>query len=112
MFMQNENAEIAKRIRGIRLEKNITQSELDKLAGLPQNATSKIESCKRELSATDLQRISKVLGVSTDTILKNDEKKFQHQSDPKESTSRCLADVGDVPNFRTRRCNSYLECRK
>lgn len=55
---------IASVIKNIRLSKKIFQADLDKMAGLPKSTIAKIETGRRDVSAIELLKISKALGVS------------------------------------------------
>lgn len=72
-FMQDENKEIAVRIRAIRIAKKLKQSELDEMAGLPSTTICKIEKGNREVTANHLIQIAKALRVTVDSLLNNEE---------------------------------------
>lgn len=67
--MQNEPADIAERIRTVRIARGLKQAEIDNLAGLPISSTSKIERNMREATASELVRIAQALGMTLDTLL-------------------------------------------
>lgn len=56
-------------LKSLRLEQNITQTELAKRANLAPSCIAMIETNKREPSANTLIEISKALNVSTDYLL-------------------------------------------
>ena len=71
--MQDENKEIIKRIRALRISKKLKQKELNALANLPDNTICKIENGVRELTAAHLLSIAKALRVTTDSLLNTDD---------------------------------------
>ena len=72
--MQKKNPSyIAERIRSLRLAKDLKQAELDEAAGLPRSSVSKIETNKREATASELTRIARTLGVTLDMLVSSDD---------------------------------------
>jgi transcriptional regulator with XRE-family HTH domain len=67
--MQSDQAHIANRIRLLRIAKDIKQSELDEKAQLPRSSVSKIETLKREATASEFVRIAQALGVTLDVLV-------------------------------------------
>lgn len=59
------------RIKSLRIEKNLTQSQLAKLCGVHQTAVSQWEKDRTQPDADSLKILSEVLDVSIDTILSN-----------------------------------------
>lgn len=67
--MQNDPSFISERIRSLRIAKSIKQAELDEKAELPRSSISKIETLKREATASELVRIAQALGVTLDMLV-------------------------------------------
>lgn len=67
--MQSNPAYIASRIRSLRIAKEMKQAELDERAELPRSSISKIETSKREATASELVRIAQALGVTLDILV-------------------------------------------
>lgn len=67
--MQNSPSYIASRIRSLRIAKTMKQAELDERAGLPRSSISKIETLKREATASEIVRIAQSLGVTLDVLV-------------------------------------------
>jgi len=62
--MQSEvNKNIARKLKGFRIAKSISQAEMDARAALPRSATCKIETEAREATAAELIRMARVVGV-------------------------------------------------
>jgi transcriptional regulator with XRE-family HTH domain len=59
---------ISQQIKDLRLGRGLKQSDLDHIAGMPKNSTSKVERGERELSAEELVRIAGGLGLSLDSF--------------------------------------------
>jgi transcriptional regulator with XRE-family HTH domain len=69
---------IGKRIRLLRLERGITQGDIEKAAGISRSHLSKIESGKVENPGLlTLERIAKVLKVSISYLLHFDERSLK-----------------------------------
>ena len=49
---------VGKRIREYRIKKDVSQGELGKYLNLPKQAISRIEKCKRKVTAQELDKIS------------------------------------------------------
>lgn len=62
--MKNMQVDIPSKIRELRVSKNLTQNELDKLANLPATSSAKIEQGRRQVIVEELLMISNALGVS------------------------------------------------
>ncbi|HOL22926.1 MAG TPA: DUF4065 domain-containing protein [bacterium] len=60
---------IGKRIKELREKFNITQEKLAKMIGLSRPSVSQIESGKREITSTELIKISEIFEVSIDDLL-------------------------------------------
>jgi len=60
---------IGKRIKELREKFNITQEKLAKRIGIPRPAVSQIESGKREITSTELKKISEIFEISIDELL-------------------------------------------
>ncbi|GIW53038.1 MAG: hypothetical protein KatS3mg081_2393 [Gemmatimonadales bacterium] len=61
--------EIGERIRRARARLKLTQAEVAARLGIPRSAVSLIESGKRDVTALELYRLSKLLGVSMEGLL-------------------------------------------
>lgn len=59
----------AKRLKKIREDKKLNQSELGEISNLAPSAISQFESNLREPSATSLIKLSKALNISADYLL-------------------------------------------
>jgi DNA-binding XRE family transcriptional regulator len=59
---------VGKKIRELREERERTQVELAKLAGIPQSHLSRLENAEHSATHFTLQKIAKALGVSVSTI--------------------------------------------
>lgn len=70
--MVGETNLIADRIRSLRMAKSLKQADLDVAAKLPRSSISKIENGKREATASEIVRISQVLGVTLDMLVRED----------------------------------------
>jgi transcriptional regulator with XRE-family HTH domain len=66
--MQTNRNDISENIRVTRKAKRLTQAELDTAAGLPTSSISKVESKRRELTATEFVRVSDVLAITLDSL--------------------------------------------
>lgn len=64
--------EIGLKIKKLRLEKKIFQTELDNLCRLPKSTIAKIESGRRTVSALELSQIAESLGVSLGCFFRSD----------------------------------------
>lgn len=62
-------AEIGRRVRALRLERNMTQARLGKVLGTTQTAVSEVERGNRGLTVQQLVKLSRALGASPDEIL-------------------------------------------
>lgn len=80
--MQGSPTHIANRIRSLRVAKEMKQSDLDKRADLPITSISKIETSKREATASEIVRIAQALGVTLD-VLVTGEDAFVYQEEIK-----------------------------
>ncbi|QDK42384.1 hypothetical protein DOM21_13205 [Bacteriovorax stolpii] len=69
--MNIEHIQIGERIRKARLAKKIKQSDLDADAELPRSSISKIELGNREITTSELIRISRALGTPVDSLTGN-----------------------------------------
>jgi len=65
LLMQNDqiNKAIIQKLKAHRISRSISQSEMDERAVLPKATTCKIETERRELSASELVRMSRVLSL-------------------------------------------------
>ena len=68
--MQSDPKFIADRIRTLRIARNLKQAELDERTELPRTSISKIETGKREATASELVRIAHALGITLDMLIK------------------------------------------
>lgn len=68
--MQSDPKFIADRIRSLRIAKSMKQAELDEKTELPRSSISKIETGKREATASELVRIAHALGITLDMLMK------------------------------------------
>ena len=66
MRKTNLQSYISKRIRLLRLQKNITQQQLEELADLPLKYTYKLENLEPNIKIKTLEKIMKALDVDTD----------------------------------------------
>lgn len=64
------NEQIGKKIRNLRKEKGLTQTEIADKFNLSQNAITNIETGKRELKIDELLDFASFFGVSTDYLIK------------------------------------------
>lgn len=64
---------IGNRIKNLRLEKNMTQSELSRLVNVPQNTLSDIEHDYYEPKVSALSRFANALGITVDDLLDSKE---------------------------------------
>ena len=69
--MDNYLQEVGARIKEARLRKHLSQAQLAELLGLTPPYISNIETGKQNMSITALAKISDVLEVSADWILRN-----------------------------------------
>ena len=69
--MDNYLQEVGARIKEARLRKHLSQAQLAELLGLTPPYISNLETGKQNMSITALARISDVLEVSADWILRN-----------------------------------------
>ena len=69
--MDNYLQEVGARIKEARLHKHLSQAQLAELLGLTPPYISNLETGKQNMSITALARISDVLEVSADWILRN-----------------------------------------
>lgn len=60
---------VANRVRGARLDRNLTQEELAHLAGIDRSTIQRIESANWEVKLSSLSRIAHALGVSIVALL-------------------------------------------
>ncbi len=60
---------VGKRIRDLRLERQLSQEKLAELAGFDRTYISLVERGKRNLSLINLFRFSKALGVSVSDLV-------------------------------------------
>lgn len=60
----------ADNLKKCRLEAGISQEKLAELSGLHRTYISDVERCRRNISLTNLEKISKALHVSADKLLK------------------------------------------
>ncbi|OGK56318.1 hypothetical protein A3J15_02605 [Candidatus Roizmanbacteria bacterium RIFCSPLOWO2_02_FULL_38_10] len=63
------NSEIVAKIKAARLDKNLTQEELAKKAGINANFYAKVERGKAKPSGVTLTKIIKALGLKSTDIL-------------------------------------------
>lgn len=70
--METNRLDISEIIKSSRKAKRLTQAELDTAAGLPTSSISKVESKKRELTATEFVRVSEVLCIPLDSLAGRD----------------------------------------
>lgn len=61
--------EIGKRIKELRLEQNMTQTDLAKVVGVATNTVTQYEKGTSKVSIDVLVNLADVLGVSTDYLL-------------------------------------------
>lgn len=62
--MQDEiNRTLTQKLKALRISRSISQSEMDERAGLPRAATCKIETARREPTASELVRMARVVGA-------------------------------------------------
>lgn len=54
---------VTQKLKALRIAKSISQSEMDERAKLPRAATCKIETDRREPTASELVRMARVVGV-------------------------------------------------
>lgn len=66
---------LGEKIRKLREENGLTQEELARKLGIPRPSVSQIESGRREVTATELQKLSRILEISTDELLSEDDRK-------------------------------------
>lgn len=60
-----------KNIKELREAKNFTQKDVAKKLGVSRQAIAMWEAAKRELRASTIKKLSKILGVTTDEIIKS-----------------------------------------
>jgi len=65
------SANLAKKIKSFRREKELTQLKLAEKAGIAQSFLSNIENNLQSPSLKNLEKISKALGVSLNDLLDN-----------------------------------------
>ena len=62
--MQDEiNKQLTQKLKALRIARSISQAEMDLRAKLPRAATCKIETDRREPTASELVRMARVIGV-------------------------------------------------
>jgi len=61
--------DLGSRIREIRLQKDLTQTALGELLGVQQSAIRKYEYNEVDIPKSKLEKLSEILGVSTDYLL-------------------------------------------
>ena len=62
------------RIRNLRLEFELSQEKLAEMIGIPRPSLSKIEAGQREVSSSELAKLSEVFSVSADELLRPERK--------------------------------------
>jgi transcriptional regulator with XRE-family HTH domain len=60
---------VASRVRGWRLDRNLTQEELAHLAGIDRSTLQRLESANWEVKLSTVSRIAHALGVSMTVLL-------------------------------------------
>jgi len=68
--VNSEAKKLGDNIKRIRLEKDISQTEIARLLDVSRGFISSIESGKRNPTLSTITRIAKAIGVSTDELLK------------------------------------------
>jgi transcriptional regulator with XRE-family HTH domain len=68
--MKTEAKKLGNNLKKIRVKKNITQSESAKKLGVDRSFVSNIENAKTNPTLSTITNLAKVLGVSTNELLK------------------------------------------
>lgn len=68
--MQKEVLKFGKKLREIRLNKNLSQGDVAKVLGVHRSYISGLERGIRNPSLVTVQKIAKALGVSADKLIK------------------------------------------
>jgi transcriptional regulator with XRE-family HTH domain len=62
-------AQFAKRVRELRLSKNISQERLGEIAGLHRTYIGMIERAEKNVTLVNLEKIAKALGVKPSSLI-------------------------------------------
>lgn len=68
--MGDISTKFGKRVKKIRLEKNLSQGDLAKIVDVHPTDISGIERGKRNMSLKNIERLAKALGVSVEELMK------------------------------------------
>jgi transcriptional regulator with XRE-family HTH domain len=67
--------ELAKRIRNLREDLELSQEQLAERLGVPRPSISQIESAQRDISSIELAKLAEIFGVSPDVLLSRKSKR-------------------------------------
>ena len=68
--MENISTRFGKRVKKIRVEKELSQGDLAKIVNVHPTDISGIERGKRNMSLKNIERLAKALGVSIEELMK------------------------------------------
>ena len=68
--MKDETQKLAKNLKKIRAEKNISQGDIVKTTGIDKAMISNIENGKTNPTLSTISKLAKAVGVSVDELLK------------------------------------------
>ncbi len=70
LYMNEDSKRLGENLKKIRIKKNITQIEIAKTLGVNRSFVSNIENGKNNPTLSTIANLAKVLGVSTNELLK------------------------------------------
>ena len=68
--MKNEVIQFGKKLREIRLKKNLSQGDVARILGVHRSYISGLERGRRNPSLLTVHKVAKALGVSTNELMK------------------------------------------
>jgi transcriptional regulator with XRE-family HTH domain len=89
--MREEHQDIGRRIAALREGQGWSQRSLAKVLGLDQSALSRIEAGHRRVTASELQRLARVLHVTVDDLLAGPRDDLQDAAPPEATSPAALS---------------------
>jgi transcriptional regulator with XRE-family HTH domain len=80
--------ELAKRIRNLREDLELSQEQLAERLGVPRPSISQIESAQRDVSSIELAKLAEIFGVSPDALLSRESKRRRAECDGEDKMPR------------------------